>query len=115
MSPVVFRQIPSRIESLELPVSRHRQWCKLCESRHQLVPASSHDSSQDVALTGWACVQAGISFRAIQPGALFITSDTPGYAMKVTDHVRAQGAILGKAVGSLTDGKGTLLVPATLQ
>jgi hypothetical protein len=35
--------------------------------------------------------------------------------MKVTDHVRAQGAILGKAMTALSQGKGVVLVLVTLQ
>lgn len=31
-------------------------------------------------------------------GDLLTTSDTPGHAMKVTDHAKAQGTILGKAM-----------------
>ncbi len=43
------------------------------------------------------------------------TSSTPGRAMKVTDHVRAQGAILGKAMTGLSAGQGMVLVLVTLQ
>jgi hypothetical protein len=32
-----------------------------------------------------------------------------------SDHVRAQGAILGKAMSALTEGKGLVLVLVTLQ
>jgi hypothetical protein len=35
--------------------------------------------------------------------------------MKVTDHARAQGAVLGKAMSSLKEGHGTVLVLVTLQ
>jgi hypothetical protein len=35
--------------------------------------------------------------------------------MKVTDHARAQGAILGKAMTGLKEGKGVVLVLVTLQ
>jgi len=35
--------------------------------------------------------------------------------MKVGDHARAQGAILGKAMTGLTDGRGLVLVLVTLQ
>jgi hypothetical protein len=35
--------------------------------------------------------------------------------MKVTDHVRAQGAILGKAMSALSEGNGMVLVLVTLQ
>jgi len=35
--------------------------------------------------------------------------------MKVADHAKAQGAILGKAMTGLKDGKGMVLVLVTLQ
>jgi len=70
---------------------------------------------QNVALTGRVYVQADASNGPIQPGDLLTTSDIPGYAMKVTDHTRAQGAILGKAMTELPEGKGNVLVLVTLQ
>src|SRR6202034_1844150 len=55
------------------------------------------EGGQNVALTGRVYVQADTSNGPIEPGDMLTTSATPGCAMKVTDHVRAQGAILGKA------------------
>ena len=59
--------------------------------------------------------KADASKHPIQPGDLLTTSDTPGHSMKVTDHGKAQGAILGKAMSSLEQGKGLVLVLVTLQ
>ncbi len=73
------------------------------------------DGGKNVALTGRVYVQADASNGAIKPGDLLTTSGTPGYAMKVTDHVRAAGAILGKAMTGLNNGKGMVLVLVTLQ
>ena len=73
------------------------------------------DAGQSVALTGRVYVQADASFGAIKPGDLLTTSDTPGHAMKVMDHSRARGAVLGKAMSSLAEGKGMVLVLVTLQ
>jgi hypothetical protein len=73
------------------------------------------DQGENIALTGRVYVQADASSGAITPGDLLTTSDTPGHAMKVSDHVRAQGAILGKAMSALTEGKGLVLVLVTLQ
>jgi hypothetical protein len=39
----------------------------------------------------------------------------PGYAMKVTNHSEALGAIVGKAMSSLDEGKGLVLVLVSLQ
>ncbi len=68
-----------------------------------------------VALTGRVYCLADATHGAIQPGDLLTTSATPGHAMKVTDPARAQGSILGKAMGSLQEGKGLVLVLVTLQ
>ncbi len=68
-----------------------------------------------VALTGRVWVHCDASGGAIRPGDLLTTSDTPGHAMKVTDHDKARGAILGKAMTSLESGRGLVLVLVSLQ
>jgi hypothetical protein len=73
------------------------------------------EGGQNVALTGRVYVLADATHGPIQPGDLLTTSDTPGHAMKVSDHARAQGAILGKAMTTLSEGKGMVLVLVTLQ
>jgi len=73
------------------------------------------EGGKNVALTGRVYVQADASNGAIKPGDLLTTSGTPGRAMKVSDHVRAQGAILGKAMTGLLHGQGMVLVLVTLQ
>jgi hypothetical protein len=73
------------------------------------------EGGKNVALTGRVYVQADTSNGAIKPGDLLTTSITPGHAMKVTDHARAAGAILGKAMTGLSEGKGMVLVLVTLQ
>jgi hypothetical protein len=73
------------------------------------------EGGQNVALSGRVYVQADATSGAIKPGDLLTTSDTPGHAMKVTEHSKAQGAILGKAMSGLKAGKGMVLVLVTLQ
>lgn len=73
------------------------------------------EGGKNVALTGRVYVQADASNGAIYPGDLLTTSSTPGHAMKVTDHARAQGAILGKAMTGLAESQGLVLVLVTLQ
>jgi len=68
-----------------------------------------------VALTGRVYAWADASYGAIEPGDLLTTSDTPGHAMKVTDHNRGQGTIIGKAMTSLKKDRGLVLVLVTLQ
>lgn len=73
------------------------------------------DGDQNVALSGRVYVLADASSGSIEPGDLLTTSDTPGHAMKVVDHARAQGAIIGKAMTGLAKGTGMVLVLVTLQ
>jgi hypothetical protein len=73
------------------------------------------EGGKNVALTGRVYVQADTSNGSIKPGDLLTTSATPGRAMRVTDHARAQGAILGKAMSALPEGRGMVLVLVTLQ
>ena len=71
---------------------------------------------QDVALAGRVYCKVDATEGGIEPGDLLTTSATPGYAMKATDYIRAQGAILGKAMEKLEQGKkGHILVLVTLQ
>jgi hypothetical protein len=73
------------------------------------------DGEHPVALTGRAYCRADASNGPITPGDLLTTSDVAGHAMKVTDYERAQGAILGKAMSSLEEGRGLVLVLVSLQ
>ncbi|MDH4241197.1 MAG: hypothetical protein OEW48_16690 [Phycisphaerae bacterium] len=73
------------------------------------------DGEHPVALTGRVYCRADASKGPITPGDLLTTSDVAGHAMKVNDYERAQGAILGKAMSSLNDGKGLVLVLVSLQ
>ena len=73
------------------------------------------DGSHPVALTGRVYCWADASNGPINPGDLLTASNTPGHAMKVTNHAKAQGSIIGKAMTSLKKGKGLVLVLVTLQ
>jgi hypothetical protein len=73
------------------------------------------DDGVNVALSGRVYVKATTANGAIQPGDLLTTSDLAGHAMRVTDHARAQGAIIGKAMTSLKEGTGLVLVLVSLQ
>jgi len=69
-----------------------------------------------VALAGRVYCNVDATQEAIEPGDLLTTSDKPGYAAKVVDYVRAQGAILGKSMERFEKGKtGQILVLVTLQ
>jgi hypothetical protein len=68
-----------------------------------------------VALTGRVYCLVDADRGGIAPGDLITTSDTPGHGMKVADHTRAQGAIVGKAMTGLESGRGLVLVLVSLQ
>ena len=73
------------------------------------------EGGQNVALSGRVYVLAEASNGPIKPGDLLTTSNTPGHAMRVTDHSRSQGAVIGKAMTGLDHGSGMVLVLVTLQ
>ncbi|MHC4461190.1 MAG: hypothetical protein ACYS6W_07555 [Planctomycetota bacterium] len=73
------------------------------------------DGEHPVALTGRVYCWVDASNGPIEPGDMLTTSDMAGHAMKVTDYTKAQGAILGKAMSSLEEGRGLVLVLVTLQ
>jgi len=68
-----------------------------------------------IALTGRVYVYADASSGPIRPGDFLTTSSVPGHAMRVTNHFRAVGSILGKAMTPLEDGRGLVLVLMALQ
>jgi hypothetical protein len=73
------------------------------------------DGKFPVALTGRVYCWVDASQGAIEVGDLLTTSTTPGHAMKAMDTAKAQGAIIGKAMTGLKEGKGLVLVLVTLQ
>lgn len=68
-----------------------------------------------VALSGRVYVHATASNGPIRPGDRLTTSGVHGYAMKVTDSSRADGAVIGKAMSGLESGEGLVLVLVNLQ
>lgn len=70
--------------------------------------------SHPIALTGRAYVYASNENGPIQPGDFLTTSSTPGYAMKATKLKKARGAIIGKAMSTLSED-GFVLVLINLQ
>jgi len=73
------------------------------------------EGGQNVALSGRVYVLADATCGAIKPGDQLTTSATPGHARRVTDRARGQGAVLGKAMTGLNQGRGMVLVFVTLQ
>jgi hypothetical protein len=68
---------------------------------------------QIIAVAGRVPCRVDASNGAIQEGDLLTTSSRPGYAMKATSP--RIGTVLGKAMGTLESGTGTIDVLVTLQ
>ena len=68
-----------------------------------------------IALMGKVFCKVDASGAAIAAGDLLCTSDVPGHAMKASDTVRAFGAVIGKALAPLAQGRGLIAILVTLQ
>ena len=83
------------------------------------VPRTTAPGDQNVALTGrvwcWCDATAEGGAGPIEPGDLLTTSRTVGHAMKTTPEINAHGAVIGKAMTSLPEGRGMVLVLVNLQ
>ncbi len=73
------------------------------------------DQGKNLALSGRVYAMADASNGPIQPGDLLTTSGRAGHAMKATDRDRSHGAVIGKAMTSLDEGTGLVLVLVNLQ
>lgn len=73
------------------------------------------DGDVPVALVGRVYVLVDASYGPVRPGDLLTTSATAGHAMRASDRARAQGAVLGKAMTGLEEGRGLVLVLVGLQ
>jgi hypothetical protein len=68
-----------------------------------------------IALVGKVCCKVDASYSPIEVGDLLTTSATPGHAMKVENPLRAFGAVIGKALRPLPEGKGLIPILVALQ
>jgi hypothetical protein len=66
-----------------------------------------------LALLGRTPVKVTTENGPISPGDLLTSASKPGYAMRCEDIRRCEGAILGKALESLVEGEGIILVLLT--
>ena len=73
------------------------------------------DGATPVAMTGRVYVRATAENGAIVPGDRLTTAHLAGHAMKATDADRSVGAVIGKAMTSLDEGTGLVLVLVNLQ
>jgi hypothetical protein len=70
---------------------------------------------QPVALMGKVFCKVDASFGAIAAGDLLTTSATCGHAMKASDAQQAFGAVIGKAMRPLAQGRGLIPILVSLQ
>jgi len=68
-----------------------------------------------LAVVGIVPCKVSTENGAIEAGDLLVTSATPGHAMKGTDRSKMLGAVVGKALEPLAEGKGVIQVLVTLQ
>ncbi|MEQ8767791.1 MAG: VCBS repeat-containing protein [Planctomycetota bacterium] len=73
------------------------------------------DGDTLVAMTGRVYVKCTTENGAIRPGDRLTTSSLAGHAMKATDAARTDGAVIGKAMSSLDEETGLVLVLVNLQ
>ena len=64
---------------------------------------------------GRAYCKVDAAYSAIEAGDLLTTSATPGHAMKASDPQRAFGAVIGKALRPLREGRGVIPILIAMQ
>jgi hypothetical protein len=75
-----------------------------------ILDRQSGEGRHPIALIGKVFCKADASGAPIVPGDLLTTSAIPGHAMKVADPAKAIGAVIGKALRPLADGRGMIPV-----
>lgn len=63
-----------------------------------------------IALMGKVYCKVDAAYSPIEVGDLLTTSATAGHAMKATDPLKAFGSVIGKALGSRSEGRGMIPV-----
>jgi len=83
--------------------------------RRQTTDLRASKTEVPMAMIGIVPTKVNAENGPIKRGDLLVTSSTPGYAMKGTDHNRMLGAVIGKALGNLDSGTGVIEAVITLQ
>jgi len=83
-------------------------------SQHRVDEALPEDEVP-LAVVGIVPCKATAENGPIAVGDLLVASSTAGYAMRGTDRSKMLGAIVGKALEPLREGKGVVQVLLTLQ
>lgn len=75
----------------------------------------SQPNRKPIALLGKVYCKVDAGYAPIEVGDLLTTAPPPGRAMKVTDPLKAFGAVIGKALRSLKEGQGLIPILIALQ
>ena len=75
----------------------------------------SQPNRKPIALLGKVYCKVDASQAPIEVGDLLTTAPTPGHAMKATDPLKAFGAVIGKALRPLREGRGLIPILVALQ
>lgn len=76
---------------------------------------SSQNKRMPLALLGKVYCKVDAGYSEVEVGDLLTTSPTPGHAMKAADPNRAFGAVIGKALQPLAEGRGLIPILIALQ
>lgn len=76
---------------------------------------STQNRRLPIALNGKVYCKVDAQYSPIEVGDLLTTSSTSGHAMKAVDPSKAFGAVIGKALHPLREGKGLIPILAALQ
>lgn len=74
-----------------------------------------NDNRMPVAIMGKVYCKVDADAAPIETGDMLTTSHITGYAMKATDPFQSFGAVIGKALASLKEGKGLIPILVVLQ
>jgi hypothetical protein len=77
--------------------------------------AKSESPTAPIALVGTAFCLVDADLGAVEPGDLLTSSSTLGHAMNAKDSAKGFGAIVGKALASLREGRGLVPILITRQ
>ena len=76
---------------------------------------NNSQNRKPIAMMGKVFCKVDADFSPIETGDMLTTSNIPGYAMKAIDPFKAFGAVIGKALASLKEGKGLIPILVVLQ
>lgn len=80
-----------------------------------LLDRQGGSTRRPIALMGKVFCQVDAGYDSISPGDLLTTSATPGHAMRASNATLALGAVIGKALAALKEGRGMIPILAILQ